>query len=268
MWLIDLILNIAALLLWLKWLEQDVSSVISQPRVSVVANLRRATPRYPRTVFLAALLTLLSVRGLFYWLLGSATDWIAKLYLGPIPLYFRSGAFPRIFLYSFLSFGFALAIFYSALLLLSLINPRLEDDPVHKVVRTHLGWVEAWPLALKLLAPWVATLILWCVLNPSGAKSFTMVFQKGAVAALGVYLIWKYVLIVLLVAYVLNSYIYFGAWPLWTYVEKNGQRILALLRWIPLRAGKIDFSPAVALALVILVGELATRGLLALYQRF
>lgn len=270
MWLIDLILNIAAVLLWLKWLERDVSTILAEPRISVVANLRRTAPRPPRILYLGALLLLIVGRWLVYWLLGSALDWIPVLHFGPIPLAFRSYFEWRILLYSFLSFGEALAIFYLALLLFSIVNRRLDDDPVQKLVRSHLGVLDSWPVVVKLLIPWLFGLLVWCAFNPLFQKIRIVVppgnlgelMKQAAVVGLGVYLVWKYVLAAVLILYVCNSYIYFGKWPFWNFIEQTGRQILMPLRRIPLCLRKVDFAPFVALAIVLFAGELASQKLL------
>jgi uncharacterized protein YggT (Ycf19 family) len=70
-----------------------------------------------------------------------------------------------------------------------------------------------------------------------------------------------------LVLHLLNSYIYFGKYPIWNYVASEAQTLLRPLRAIPLRAGKVDFAPVLGIALVFLLGELAERGLAALYLK-
>ena len=67
--------------------------------------------------------------------------------------------------------------------------------------------------------------------------------------------------------HLLNSYIYFGAWPFWTFIDNSARQILKLIAGIPLRVGKIDFVPLAAVAVVIFATEYGSRGLVWLYQR-
>ena len=82
-----------------------------------------------------------------------------------------------------------------------------------------------------------------------------------------VYLVWKYVLAGLLILYLLNSYIYFGASPLWTFIDRSGRNLLKGLSGLPLRAGRIDLAPMVMLVLVIAAAEAIRWGLGLLYEK-
>ena len=109
--LIDLILNLAALLLWLNWRAIDFAT-ISSPRVSIVSNLKRLNRSPSRWIFFVILLAVLLGRAVIYRQLGAALDWVAAIPLGPTTLHFRSDNWGRILLFSFLSFGVVLGIFY------------------------------------------------------------------------------------------------------------------------------------------------------------
>jgi len=271
---VDIILNFACLLLWLKW--RDKGQELSARGISLIATLKKAGTRYPRIWFLFALLILLAIRSLLYWQLGSALKWTPRIWFGLIPLPFRSDYFGRMVLFSFFSFAAALGIFYFCLLLLSILNgKKSETDAMQSLVREQLGKLEALPTFLKLLLPWLTMLVLWCLLNKPlvvlgilpTPKSFVHLIEQGAVAGLGVYLAWKYLIVGILLLHLLNSYVYFGAWPFWIFIDNSARQILKLISWIPLRFGKIDFAPLVAMALVILAAEYGSRGLIWIYQR-
>ncbi len=271
---INAILNVAGLLLWLKWRENGQELV--GPKISLLGTLRKTGPRHPRIWFLLALLALLVLRPLLYWLLGSGLNWTPRISLGVIALPFRSDFFGRMFLFSFFSFGAALTVFYLCLLLLSILNGKNSSiDPVQNLIRAQLGKLDLLPVILKLILPWIAMLILWSILNKPlvtlgmlpAPKSFVHLLEQGAVAGLGVYLVWKFLLVGILLLHLLNSYIYFGAWPFWTFIDNSARRILKIVSWIPLRAGKIDFAPLIMMALVIFAAEYGSRGLVWIYQR-
>src|SRR5438874_4262659 len=97
--LIDLILNLAGLLLWLNWRAIDFGA-ISSPRVSIVSNLKKLNRSPSRWIFFFILIAVLLIRAVIYWQLGSALNWVATIPLGPITLAFRSDYFWRIFAYS------------------------------------------------------------------------------------------------------------------------------------------------------------------------
>ena len=61
-------------------------------------------------------------------------------------------------LFSVLSFGLMLAVFYLWLLLLSILA---GPEPIHGLVRMPLGAMDRWPRWMKILLPLVATALFW-----------------------------------------------------------------------------------------------------------
>lgn len=272
--IIDLILNFAALLLWLKW--RDNGRELSAPGISLLGTLRKAGPRPARFWFLLALVILILLRPVLYWVLGPAVNWTPQISLGVIAMPFRSDFFGRMLLFSLLSFAVTMGIFYICLILFSISNGGNSSvDPVQSLVREQLGKLDLLPALLKLLLPFISMFLLWCLLNKPlvamgilpASRSILHLVEQGAVVALGVYLAWKYLILAVLLLYLLNSYIYFGAWPFWNFIDNSARQILKLISWIPLRIGKIDFAPLVGMVLVFFAAEYASRGLLWVYQR-
>jgi uncharacterized protein YggT (Ycf19 family) len=223
-----------------------------------------------------ALVALLVVRSILYWQLGSALNWAPRIWLGLIPIAFRSDLFWRIFSYSILSFISTLVIFYLCLLLLSILNNnRSGNDALQNLVRAQLGKLDFLPAIVKLLLPWLVLFVIWCLLNKPfvglgmlpAPESLTHLIEQGAVASLGIYFVWKYLIVAILLLHLLNSYIYFGNWPFWNFIDNSARQVLKLISWIPLRLAKIDFAPVIAMALVILAAKYGSRGLIEIYQR-
>ena len=262
MWLINLILNVAGLLLWLRWREKDVRPLASRSQILLATTLKRTRADHPRLIFLLGLIALLVIRSLLYWQLGEPLNWIPIARFGVIPLAFRSDFFWRIFLFSFYSFGATLGTYYMAILLFSIVNESDETNAFHKMLMTHLGWIGYLPGFVKLLLPWTTATVLWCALNPllvaarilPKGKLFKDIAIDGAVFGTGVYLVWEYAIVGVLIIYILNSYIYFGTWPFWDFIDRTGRRLMRPLARIPLRIGKIDLKPAVGIAIVLLAG--------------
>ena len=97
---------------------------------------------------------LLLVRGVAYWEIGATARWTPHLQLGFLALSFRSDYLVRMLLFSALSFLLTLLVFYIWLILLSVVNLNIPDkDPLQKLVRLHLGWVEKFPRVFKWLLP-------------------------------------------------------------------------------------------------------------------
>lgn len=275
--LIDFILNVACLLLWLNWRATALTSVSQPPAMSLLGTLRRAEPsRAKRWLSLAALVGLLVVRAPVYWWIGPGAGWAPTLPLNVISLSFRSDRFDRMLLFSFLSFGLALAALYLWLLLLSLANRRVPDTDVwQRMVRLQLGWSERWPLLVKLLLPVCGAVLLWLALAPLFAKlgvvppptSTRQVWQQGVVLGLAAYLLWKYLIGAVLLLHLVNSHVYLGTSPFWYYVDATARNLLAPIRGLPLRVGRMDFAPLVGVALVFFIEQYGSRALAALYQR-
>jgi uncharacterized protein YggT (Ycf19 family) len=268
---VDFILNLAGLLLWLNWRSVRFDPLTKRTPATLMGTLRPASPQKARRWHLLAFVAgLLVLRAVIY-------RWITPLWVGSLDMtvaapQFRSDAFPRILVFSVLSFGLVLGIFYVGLLLLSLLK---GPDPIHRVVKIPLGRVDDWPAWAKILLPLVVTAILWWSLTWLFSAlqvcpppvSMAQRIEQSLVIGLGSYLVWKFPLGAILVLHLLNSYIYFGRHPFWNYVNATAQRLLQPLRKIPLRVGKVDFAPVVALALLFFLAELAGHGLNKLYVR-
>jgi uncharacterized protein YggT (Ycf19 family) len=273
---IDFILNVVGLVLWLDW--RGIPLTLPAPGgASLASTLRRAGPPRPRIYYLAGLIVLLAARALLYWQLGGQIRWDARIPLGPTTFAFRSDVLGRMVLFSVCSFAVALGIFHLCLLLLSWIKgPVAGAEPGQRLVRAHLGLVDRWPGAMKLLLPLWLTMALWCLLNPlivrlglvpPSADSSWRVLAQGAVLGLGVYLALKFFLVGIFALHLLNSHVYLGELPLWNFVNTTAQGLLRPLQWLPLRAGRIDFAPVAAMALVLLAAHFSQRGLTQLFQR-
>jgi uncharacterized protein YggT (Ycf19 family) len=270
---VDLILNVAGLLLWLNWRAGKMDPLGKRAPATLVGTLRRAEPlrlrRWNLPVMLGAFIFL---RAVLYWQIGSALHWAGTLNLGVISPTFRSDWFGRILLFSVLSFLLTLGIFYSWLLLLSLLK---GPKPVHDFVRIQLGRVDGWSRGVKLLLPLVVTAISWWLLSWALAwlhiipqpVSAVGRLEESFIIALESYLIWKFPMAALLLMHLLNSYIYFGRHPIWNYADLTAQTLLRPLKRIPLQVGKVDLKPLVGIALVFFIAEFAGRGLRFLSAR-
>ena len=275
--LIDFILNLAGLLLWVGWLSVRFDPVAKSLPATLAGTIRRAEPRgRSGWHFVAALVGLLLFRGLLYWQIGPAIDWTPSLGLGATAIFLRSDFLGRALLFSVLSFALALAVFYLWLLFLSLVNCRAaEATPLQRLVRLHLGRIDAWSWPLKLVLPFLLGTLVWLTLMPlltgwkiiPPAHSLAHRLEQAGTIGLGMYLRWKFLIGGLLVLYLLGSYVFLGNHPFWNFIAVTGRNALGPLCRLPLRVGKIDLAPVVAIALVFLAAGLAERGLTALYQR-
>jgi uncharacterized protein YggT (Ycf19 family) len=269
--LINFILNLAGLLLWIKWRSLPFDPIHKRTPATLVGTLRRAAPsHFRRWHLLAGIGALLVLRALFYWQIGSAAHWTGRLDLGVISLSFRSDLFGRILLFSIFSFGVTLGIVYLWLLLLTILAGRkATEQPTARLVRMQLGVIDGWPRWAKIILPFAATALLWWLASwlfvwleiiPK-PFSATHRIEESLVIGLGSYLAWKLIAAALLLLHLLNTYIYFGKHPFWSYLNATAQTLLGPLRKIPLRAGKMDFTPLVGITLIFLFAHCVENGI-------
>ncbi|HUL51316.1 MAG TPA: hypothetical protein VLU94_01900 [Candidatus Nitrosotalea sp.] len=274
--LLDFILNLAALLLWLNWRAVELSAATRPSVLSLASALKRAEPKpVNRWSYLIGLSALLIVRALFYWQAGPPLNWTPFIHLGTIALPFHSEAFSRMFLFSFSGFLVTIGFFYLALILLSVVNRKvLDTDPLQRIVRLQLGAMARLPGVVRIAVAFLVVTFLWLLLNrplvslglSAPPVSSSVLCQQSIAIGLGIFLSWKYVIVVLLIAYSLNSYVYLGSSLIWNYVNMTGRNLLAPLRWLPLGIGKADFAPVVGIALVLVIAHYLGTGLTTLYK--
>jgi uncharacterized protein YggT (Ycf19 family) len=266
---VDLILNLAGLLLWLNWRSIRFDPLVKRTPATLMGTLRPAAPkklrRWHLLFFLAGMLVFRAV--IYRWI---APFWVGSLDLTVTALQFRSNFFVLMLTFSFLSFGLTLGVFYIGLLLLSLLS---GPDPIHALVKVPLGRIDGWPRWAKVLLPFLATMMVWLVLSwPLGWMQhlnlpMSLRIEQSIILGLSSYLIWQFPIGALLVLHLLNSYIYFGRHPFWKYVDVSAQKLLRPLRQIPLRLAKVDFAPVLGVVIVFLVAEVFEQGLIWLYSR-
>ena len=274
---IDQILNLAALLLWFNWRS---ARFVRRPDLSVLslaATLKKAGPNASIRLFYASSLAgLLLVRSVAYWHLGTGANWTPALDLVAISLPFRSDHFHLMLIYSFLSFAVTLAMFYAWLLLISVANRKVPDgDPLQKLLRLHLGWLEHCPAVVKLLLPMASAFLAWCVLSPICVRLGTIpspisrvhLCQQAAVLCVASLLCWKYLLIVIFLLHLLNSYVYLGNAAILSFATTTARNLLRCVGWLPLQIGRLDFAPLAGTALVLVAAEFGTNWLPRIYQR-
>jgi uncharacterized protein YggT (Ycf19 family) len=263
MGLIDLILNLAGVLLWLSWRSIRFDPLRKATAATLVGTLRRAEPRRLKGwEFLAGLAALLLLRALLYRHIGSTVDWTPKLSLFFVVLAFPSESFHIALLFSVLSFARVLAVCYIWALVLVIINGSIgETDPLQKMLRLHLGPIARWPRLLQLLLPpllivaaWAALhplLVHWGIMNP--LQSSAHLVEQGLLIGVALGLTLQYLLPVFLLLHLVSSYVFLGKSVAWDFVGATARNLLVPIRWLPLRLGRLDFAPLVGVILMLLL---------------
>jgi len=275
--LVHLILNLACLLLWVNWRSVGFVEPNLASQFSLLSTLKRTKPQAARRwLNLISLGVPLVVGSLFYWQMGSATNWTPIVDLVAITLPFRSDYFLLMLLFSVVSFGLWLAGFYAWLLLISAANRSIPDmEPMQKLLRFHLGWLEQIPAAIKLALPSIVALLSWVLSNASLARlgiipstaSSAQLWQQSAVVSLASVMVWEFLLLGLLVLHLLNSYVYLGNASFWSFVNVTARNILRPISWLSPKVGKVELAPIVGIALILVGAALGKRWLPVLYQR-
>jgi uncharacterized protein YggT (Ycf19 family) len=275
--LLHFVLNVAGLLLWLKWREDMLQSARRALGGTLLSTLRRAgsAPAY-RWAFFGTLGGLILLRAVLYWQMGASLRWSPTIDLGAIVISFRCDLFPRMLMFSLCSLAVFVLKFHFWLLLISVVNRKLADtDPYQNRVRAHLGLVERVPWPLKLLLPLLVTALAWMAVGPLLAKlgfliparSMAHTAQQATVLGVAAYLCWKYLLAGLLMLHLVTTYVYLGRAPIWNFISSTGRALLTPIQWIPLRLGRLDFAPLLATAGILFLAEMADRWLPEVYRK-
>ena len=249
-WL-HLILNLAALLLWIHWRAGTMPR--PKPANSVVGPTPNPGPVFRHSwIFLVALLVLLGLRAVFYNQFGPGLDWVPSLNLINESPHFRSDYFPRALAFSVLSFARWLAALYFCLALLSAVRPEGEGTTNwREFLKAQFGWLGNWPPFMHWLAAlalavgvhfgetrWMESVgVLTQAADPLRQIPTLIVLDLRAAV---------YLMMLLLALYLLNSYVYFGEQNSWKNVDASGRKLLRPLRAVPLVVRKIDLAPFLA----------------------
>ena len=261
MGLIDFILSLAGVLVWLNWRSIRFDPLVKTTPATLVGTLRRAEPRRRKGWhLLAGLAGLLVLRAVLYHLIGPEADWKPKLDLFFVVPSFHSHVFLHALLFSLLSFARMLIICYFWLLMLAVINRRnTEPDPLQKTLGLHLGPVARWPWPVQVLLPVVLIAGLWLALHPllvhleivGRVRSMAGLAEQGVLIGLALYFSLQYLLPPFLLLHLVASYVYLGSSPAWDFVRATARNLLAPLRWLPLRVGRLDFAPVAGVILLL-----------------
>ncbi len=260
---IDLILNVAGVLIWLRWRAVVVDPLGAAAPASLASTLQRPQSRPARNwELLVGLSALLLLRALLYWQLGGAAEWTPRLDFVVVTLAFRNYVLGSAMLYSCLSFVRALAVVYFWMLALATINRNLaEANPVKRMIRLYLGRFGQWPWPVQAVSLLLVVAGVWIAAHPlllehrvvDRSQSAAHLMEQGLLIGLGLLFSLKYLLPAVLLLYLVASYVYVGSSPFWDYISSTGRNLLAPLRWAPLRFSRLDLTPLVAAVLILLL---------------
>jgi hypothetical protein len=266
--LIDFILNVAGILLWLNWRSVAADPFIAGTPATLSGTLRRAQPtKAKRWNYLTAISVLLLLRAVLYRLIGPEVNWVPRLHLFFIDLGFHFG--PSFFgsigtsvLFSVLSFLRVFLICYFWLMVLVALdrNPT-SGNPIQKLITLQLGSLAQWPRVVQIIFPLLLVALLWIALHPvlvaanvaNRVHAILNLCAQGLLIGLAIVLTLKYLLVTILAAHLISSYVYFGRSALWDWFDITARNFLKLFKLSSLRAAKIDLAPIAGIVLVLLL---------------
>ena len=275
--LVDYILNLAGVLLWLSWRGMRMDSEERAASVSLAGTLQRTEARARRGASLLFLLGLLLIgRAVVYRLLAPASSWTPRLDLHVVVPAFQDESLASLLTYSLLSFLRLLSTTYFWMLVMVMVNRRTgEGNRFQKIMRRHLGPAGRWPWFVQLVLPLFMVTTLWLALAPllallgvtSRVPALVPLLQQGLLIGGVLYLSLKYILPALLLAHLVINYVYFGRSSLCDFINLTAGNLLAPIRWVPLKVGRVNFAPLVGAAVILLCLHVLPIHLIPLAER-
>ncbi len=109
------------------------------------------------------------------------------------------------------------------------------------------------------MLPLIVGAVLWLACYPvlvhisvtNPAQSGWHLAGQALLVGGAVYLSLKYFLPAFLLLHLIASYVFLGDNPFWEYVNSTARRMLVPLRRVPLRIGKVDLAPVVAMVMIL-----------------
>ena len=275
--LADYIVNLVGMLLWLSWRGLTAPSGDRPASLSLAGTLRPTNTRDRRGVSLLVLLGLLLLgRAAVYRLLAPAAGWTPKLDLRYVVPAFPNEDFVAMVTYSLLSFLRLLSVLYFWMLALNIINRRSgEHHRMHKLIRQHLGLVGRWPWYIQLVLPLALIAGFWIALAPllallgvtSHIPRLAPLCEQGLLIGGTLYLSLKYPLPAILLAHLIINYVYFGRSAICDFINLTATKLLAPIRRLPLKVGRVDFAPVVGAALILLLLQIVPTHVIPFAER-
>jgi len=286
MGLLHLILNLAALLLWVHWRIGPPMQQTTRRRTTGAGLTQLLLRKARSSISLLLLLGLLAGRGWFYYAVAPDLDWQPRMSLvifslgnlQDMSLPFDHNVFEKQLAFSFISFLPWLVVFNFCILVLSVLRPDIKEaEGWNRFLRAQLGWLDWLPAILKIPIGLIAATglfygaALWLqriIILPGELDTpFELAHFAADTTAIHLWHVSWFVM-GLITLYYLNSYIYFGGHNFWKTLEATGKSLLWPLNLLPLRWGKLDLAPVIGIALTYGVSILLTPEWMAwIYQR-
>jgi len=275
MLVIDFILNLAAWILLVNGSMQFGNREDLQRPLTLLGTLKVPKPSIREAwVLVSVAVVILFLKALLLHYLGAPQDTTMHLRFLLLNVFFKTGSFVSMGWMGVASFlKFTLMAYIWLWVLWSLSRKDLAENLVESF-RSGLGYLTRVPFALQPVLLILIGMIGWGVLGlcfgafgvlPTSIPFPLLIWQAFWIslsAWVGVYWLW----VLLMVLYLIHSYVYLGKWEGWDWLEGVGDKLLLPLKKLPLQWARIDFAPLLFLLLNWLVYSAMVRLILFAYQ--
>jgi uncharacterized protein YggT (Ycf19 family) len=256
MHIIDFMLNLAAWILWVNaWMQKHHSRVLQQP-ITLLATLKTSRREIREIWFyLGGCMGVLLIKALLLHYLGSPLNAAVSVDFMHVLVFFQTGSLVSMGLMaltSFLKFAF---LAYLWVWFLWNLSREGVAEPIIGNLEMALGFlpgrhvlIQVTVLMLLGIGGWIGLGLMfgWVGILPSNVGMSQLIWQAIWISA-SAWLSLFWLILVLMILYLIHSYVYLGNWEGWVWVEGMGERLLEPFEMLPLQWARIDLSPCIIL---------------------
>jgi hypothetical protein len=266
--IIDLLLNLAALLMWVSWRGIRGGEAAGSAG-TILGNLRPAGVRQGnRRHYLWMLGGLLLVRALVYRQVGPSLPWHPVWSLGPATVAFRSDYSLRMFGFSALDFLTMLLFWYTGIAgILAVNRPPGDRDGLTRALRAQSGFLGGLPGGVLLVMVCVMAGLLWAGVGWLAAgqgmvpplRSGQHLLQQSVLVVVGQLCVLRWWFAAILLLHLLNLYVYVGNHVFWDFIQNTGSHLCRPFSFF--RIGQADLSPIPTVLVCWTIPTMAAAGM-------
>lgn len=272
---IDFILNLAAWILLVNSSMQFGDRGDLHRPLTLLGTLKvpKPTIREAWVLFSAAVL-IVFFKSLLLHYLGAPLDTTMHLNFLLLNVFFKTGSLVSMGWMGLASFLKFTLMAYIWVWVLWRISRKDCAEQLVGSLKSGLGFIGRVHVVLQPILLIFLGMVGWVVLGlcfgtfgvlPTSIPLPLLIWQSlwiSISAWMGVY----WLLLLLMIFYLIHSYVYLGSWEGWDWIEGMGDRLLLPLKKLPLQWARIDFAPLVFLLLNWVVYSAFVRLILYAFQ--
>lgn len=255
---IDLILNLAA---WILWMHGSTGLMQASKRmegISLGLTLKAISPARinPSWFLMMGVLLILCFKILLLHTLGKPLASTMSQEFLLMPVFFKTGSLSHMACMGIVTFlrcciiGYVWLWFIRRMAMGRGMESLQEalDGMLGPLARAH-AWIQPVCLWLMGLIAWMVVSGLLVQMEILPSRSLSELLWQATFVSLAGWLTLKWLIAMLLLCYLAHSYIYLGSWEGWDWLEHLVERLLWPMKSLPLHWKRIDFAPVVAIPL-------------------